>query len=91
MPEQTPISSLPGRMAYWTPSLAEEEGPRATGEGGDKSPMQRKDEEPTAPPMAPEDLDEPSERQRGEDSRNLLFTEWRQWIEWRQTIGTPRG
>ncbi len=72
-PEHTPISRLPSRMPYWTPCLAEKEGPGAAGEGGDKSPLPRKDEEPMAPLVAPEDVGEPSELQRGEELKDLLF------------------
>ncbi len=52
-------------MPYWTPSLAEEEGPGAVGEGGDKSPIQWKEDRPAAPSMAPEE--------QGEESKGLLF------------------
>ncbi len=54
-PEHTPFSRLPGRMPYWTPSLAEEVESGAAGGGGDESPMLR-GEGPAASPMAPEDV-----------------------------------
>ena len=61
-------------MPYWTPSLAENEELGAAGEGGEKSPIQQKEEEPANPPMAPGDIDKPSELQQGEESEDLLFT-----------------
>ncbi len=71
MPEHTPFSRLPGRMPYGMLSLAEEEGLGAAGEGGDESPICRGEEEPVVPRWH-QDIGEPSEPQRGDESKDPL-------------------
>ncbi len=74
MREHTSSSRLPGRMPYGTSSLAEKEGLGAAGEGGDKAPIQQKEEDPTTPPVTPGNMGEPPELNPGEEPEDLLFT-----------------